>query len=104
MECGANYTVSASAAPPERRVYWQVYFDTNRVIRESFGEAGYPVPEQHYHVRTVGGRRRLSTWGAPGALQAPLLGAPLRSRGAPRRCDSFTGSERPARTGIGATG
>jgi small conductance mechanosensitive channel len=30
--------------------YWQVYFDTNRVIRESFGEAGYPVPEHHYHV------------------------------------------------------
>jgi len=33
--------------------YWQVYFDTNRVIRESFGEAGYPVPEQHYRVRTA---------------------------------------------------
>jgi small conductance mechanosensitive channel len=24
--------------------YWQVYFDTNRLIRESFGEAGYPAP------------------------------------------------------------
>jgi len=31
--------------------YWQVYFDTNRVIRESFGAAGYPVPEQHFVVR-----------------------------------------------------
>jgi small conductance mechanosensitive channel len=31
--------------------YWQVYFDTNRVIRESFGEAHFPVPEQHYVVR-----------------------------------------------------
>jgi small conductance mechanosensitive channel len=31
--------------------YWQVYFDTNRVIRESFGSAGYPVPEQHFVVR-----------------------------------------------------
>jgi small conductance mechanosensitive channel len=31
--------------------YWQVYFDTNRVIRESFGEAGYPVPEQHMVMR-----------------------------------------------------
>jgi small conductance mechanosensitive channel len=31
--------------------YWQVYFDTNRVIREAFGEAGYAVPEQHYAVR-----------------------------------------------------
>lgn len=29
--------------------YWQVYFDTNKVIRESFGEAKYPVPaEEHY--------------------------------------------------------
>lgn len=24
--------------------YWQVYFDTNRVIRESFGAAGFPAP------------------------------------------------------------
>jgi small conductance mechanosensitive channel len=31
--------------------YWQVYFDTNRIIRESFGEAGYPAPEQHYAMR-----------------------------------------------------
>lgn len=30
--------------------YWQVYFDTNKVIREAFGEAGYPVPEQRYAV------------------------------------------------------
>ena len=33
--------------------YWQVYFDTNRMIREGFSEAGYPAPEQHYHMRTV---------------------------------------------------
>jgi small conductance mechanosensitive channel len=31
--------------------YWQVYFDTNKVIRETFGAAGYPVPEQHFAVR-----------------------------------------------------
>lgn len=31
--------------------YWQVYFDTNRAIREAFGEAGYPAPEQHLAVR-----------------------------------------------------
>ena len=31
--------------------YWQVYFDTNRLIRESFGEAGFAVPEQHIVVR-----------------------------------------------------
>jgi small conductance mechanosensitive channel len=30
--------------------YWQVYFDTNKTIRESFGEAGYPIPEQRYLV------------------------------------------------------
>ena len=27
--------------------YWQVYFDTNRAISETFGEAGYPVPAEH---------------------------------------------------------
>jgi small conductance mechanosensitive channel len=31
--------------------YWQVYFDTNRLIREAFGEAGFPVPEQHFSFR-----------------------------------------------------
>ena len=31
--------------------YWQVYFDTNRLIRESFGEAGFAVPEQHLAIR-----------------------------------------------------
>jgi len=30
--------------------YWQVYFDTNRLIRETFGAAGYPTPEAHYHM------------------------------------------------------
>jgi hypothetical protein len=32
---------------------WQVYFDTNRTIREAFGEAAYPVPDQHYSIRTM---------------------------------------------------
>ncbi len=31
--------------------YWQVYFDTNRIIRESFGEAGFAAPEQHLVLR-----------------------------------------------------
>jgi len=31
--------------------YWQVYFDANRTIREAFGEAAYPIPEQHYALR-----------------------------------------------------
>ena len=30
--------------------YWQVYFDTNRLIREAFGEAGFPPPEQRLRV------------------------------------------------------
>jgi small conductance mechanosensitive channel len=32
--------------------YWQVYFDTNRLIRDSFAHAGYPAPEQHYALRS----------------------------------------------------
>ncbi len=31
--------------------YWQVVFDTNQAIRDTFGAAGYPVPEAHLHVR-----------------------------------------------------
>jgi len=31
--------------------YWQVYFDTNRLIREEFQAAGFGVPEYHYSVR-----------------------------------------------------
>ena len=30
--------------------YWQVYFDTNRLMREAFGEAGFPVPAPAYSV------------------------------------------------------
>ena len=30
--------------------YWQVYFDTNRLIREAFGEAGFPAPVPSYAV------------------------------------------------------
>jgi len=30
--------------------YWQVYFDTNKLLRECFGEAGYPAPEQHLTI------------------------------------------------------
>ncbi len=32
--------------------YWQVYFDTNRVIRDTGAGAGLPAPEQHFAVRT----------------------------------------------------
>jgi len=30
--------------------YWQVYFDTNRLVRETFGDAGYPTPMPAYAV------------------------------------------------------
>ena len=33
--------------------YWQVYFDTNRVIVETFGAAGYAVPEDRIRVTTA---------------------------------------------------
>jgi small conductance mechanosensitive channel len=32
--------------------YWQVYFDANRAIRETFGEAGYPAAQAHVHMLT----------------------------------------------------
>lgn len=32
--------------------YWQVYFDTNRTIRELATERGYHAPEQHLVIRT----------------------------------------------------
>jgi small conductance mechanosensitive channel len=33
--------------------YWQVYFDTNRTIRETFSTAGFPAPEHHLSVRST---------------------------------------------------
>lgn len=33
--------------------YWQVYFDTNKVIRESFQAAGYPTPEEAFSFNKV---------------------------------------------------
>jgi small conductance mechanosensitive channel len=34
--------------------YWQVYFDTNRTIIETFRSAGYPTPETPNLIRRVG--------------------------------------------------
>lgn len=31
--------------------YWQVYFDTNKAISDTFGVAGYPVPGTHVRMR-----------------------------------------------------
>lgn len=33
--------------------YWQVYFDTNKAMREVFTAAGYPIPEDHSAERSV---------------------------------------------------
>jgi small conductance mechanosensitive channel len=33
--------------------YWQVYFDSNKTIKDTFGEAGYPIPEQHYVINNM---------------------------------------------------
>ena len=38
--------------------YWQVYFDTNRMIREAFGAAGYPAPIPTYALAGPSRRRR----------------------------------------------
>jgi small conductance mechanosensitive channel len=38
--------------------YWQVYFDTNRLIAQTFGSAGYPAPyiiEEHRPGPAIGG-------------------------------------------------
>mgnify|MGYP000844081489 CR=1 FL=1 len=35
--------------------YWQVYFDTNKAIVETFGAAGYPAPETPLVYRTTSG-------------------------------------------------
>lgn len=40
--------------------YWQVYFDTNRAIREVFGEAGFPAAEQPIFVRTNADRANIA--------------------------------------------
>jgi small conductance mechanosensitive channel len=44
---GPQLAVRPSCDPDH---YWQVYFDTNRLIREAFGEAGFPAPVPSYSV------------------------------------------------------
>jgi small conductance mechanosensitive channel len=57
--------------------YWQVYFDTNRAIRESFGSAGFPVPEQHLVLRNgvAGSREHAIGQAARVDGETPLQGA-----------------------------
>lgn len=40
--------------------YWQVYFDTNRLIRDTFGEAGFPAPGQFVFVKNSNGGEALA--------------------------------------------
>lgn len=40
--------------------YWQVYFDTNRLIRNTFGEAGFPAPGNFVFVRNSNGGEALA--------------------------------------------
>ena len=55
--------------------YWQVYFDTNRLIAQTFGSAGYPAPyiiEEHRPGPAVngGGREPAAPQGPGGAPAA----------------------------------
>lgn len=47
--------------------YWQVYFDTNRLIREAFGEAGFPAAVPTYAVSGSIGSSPLDARGAHSA-------------------------------------
>ena len=49
---GAGDRARAPARNDGRENYWQVYFDTNHAIRETFASAGYPSPEQLVLVRS----------------------------------------------------
>jgi small conductance mechanosensitive channel len=51
---GPQLAVRPSCHPDH---YWQVYFDTNRLVRDTFGTADYPVPEQHVVWRQATGTR-----------------------------------------------
>jgi len=48
-----NERASVLAVQPyvHNELYWQVFFDTNRAIRDTFGAAGYPVPEVRVQLR-----------------------------------------------------
>lgn len=45
--------------------YWQVYFDTNKTIRETFGEAGFPIPEHRYAISSLPNNLRDTTLNSP---------------------------------------
>lgn len=53
--------------------YWQVYFDTNRTIIETFRDAGYPTPETPV-VRRVAPEAHI--------MQVPTPPQPIRDQAA----------------------
>jgi small-conductance mechanosensitive channel len=67
--------------------YWQVYFDPNRVIAETFGSAGYPVPEARRNIRQKAARRA-------SPISQP---ASRRRSGGPCRHPSWCSSRNPNR-------
>ena len=44
--------------------YWQVYFDTNRLIKEAFGDANFPVPQQHIAISNGSSADKVMSAGA----------------------------------------
>jgi small conductance mechanosensitive channel len=57
--------------------YWQVFFDTNRLIAETFGTAHYPAPfvvQEHRTGPPVGNGEAASDMTPPGANRRPLNG------------------------------
>jgi len=51
LEFTSRGPVLAARAYAHDDHYWQVYFDINRAIVDTFGEAGYPVPEDPVLMR-----------------------------------------------------
>ena len=48
-----QFTAAGPLPSCSNDAYWQVYFDTNRAIRETFAAGGYPAPEQLVVVRNA---------------------------------------------------
>lgn len=50
LEFNAMGPVLAVRPYTHNDTYWAVYFATNRLIKDAFGEAGFPVPQTHMSV------------------------------------------------------
>jgi small conductance mechanosensitive channel len=45
LQLGRDGTMLAVRPFCKTNDYWQVYFDTNRTVQETFQQAGYPPPD-----------------------------------------------------------